>query len=259
MENQPINTPGAPLVSPTPVNQSAVSVPTKTNLILPILVTFLASGLIFGIGGYYFGRQATTSQKSTNQTELVPTSSPEPSPAASLKMYTSSFEKLTFKYPSDWKLSPIQPQSNFPQGDAIGIQDPNGKVKVTWISAIDGLGGSCDPNIPFNQTEGEMGAPCPLYEVVDKQKLANIDLYYVAYIVTRDGIKYEPTIALQDSTGLLATKRALVYLLFMGKNNGKVFAGLSGNGLIGTKAEAQAFFATSEAVQAKNILMSATY
>ena len=105
-----------------------------------------------------------------------------------------------------------------------------------------------------------MGAPCPLYVVVDKQKLSNSDLYYVAYIVTRDGVKYEPTFALQGQDGLLTTKRVMAYLLFNGKNNGKVSAGLSGNGLVsGTKVEAQNFFATPEAIQAKNILLSVTY
>ncbi len=274
MENQPItNSLETTPVNSAPVNQSPVPTQIKTSLFIPVLSAVLVTAIVFGFGGYYFGTRTVAPQQYVNQNQQVPATSPEttlirPSstptvtsaPSISLKKYTSKFEKLSFQYPSDWKLSPNQPESNFPEGDALGIQDPNGKVKVSWISAIDGLGGSCDPNIPFSQSEGEMGAPCPLYEVVDKQKLSNVDLYYVAYIVTRDGVKYEPTFALQAQDGLLTTKRAMVYLLFNGKNNGKVLAGLSGNGFIsGTKAEAQNFYTTPEAIQAKNVLLSATY
>lgn len=273
MENQVnIETQNTQPVGQNPVVQPTVIDKPKTNITALIIVPIVCS-LVFGFGGYYLGMRTSTTQPYINQNQPVPTNSPETtliqpsstpivtsSPSISLKKYTSKFEKLSFQYPSDWKLSSTQPQSNFPEGDALGIQDPNGKAKVSWISAIDGLGGSCDPNIPFNQVEGEMGAPCPLYEVVDKQKLPNVDLYYVAYFVTRDGVKYEPTFALQAPDGLLTTKRAMAYLLFFGKNNGKVLAGLSGTGLTtGTKAEVQNFFTTPEAIQAKNILLSVTY
>lgn len=263
MENQSVaSSPENNPVNPAPISQPSTPIQSKTSLFVPVLLTILISAVVFGLGGYYLGTRTTIQQQLVNQDQQAPNSQTPnvtSSPSVSLKKYTSSFEKLSFQYPSDWKLSPTQPQSNFPEGDAIGLQDPNGKVVVNWISAIDGLGGSCDPNAAFG-TEGEMGAACPLYEVVDKEKLSNVDLYYVAYVVTRDGVKYEPTFALQSQDGLLMTKRAMGYLLFFGRNNGKVLAGLSGRGLTtGTKTEAQNFFTTPEAAQAKNVLLSATY
>ncbi len=190
----------------------------------------------------------------------LPTSNTNDNQETSTIAYTSSFEKLSFRYPSTWKIVPAELQASFSSADTLSIQDPNKKVIINWISALDGIGGSCDPNIPYNQTEGEMGAPCPLYEVIEKQKLTSTDFYYVAYLVTRDGKTYEPVFALQSTSGLLTTKRTLGYLLFTGKYNGKVNAGLSGKGLVsGERDVALKFFSTPEAQQAKNIILSASY
>ena len=260
------------------IEQNSVSqpnlVPKRSKKLLTIGGIILTCFVIFGFGGYYLGKKSVNSSRQyTNYLKGTPESSPTqqlPSPSAlttvSLKIYTSSLEKISFKYPSDWKPYTSQPRfnlprkSNVPGGDALEIQDPAGKVGVTWVSAIDGLGGSCDPNIPFNQTGVGRGAPCPLYEVVDKQKLSNADLYLVAYIVTRDEEKYESIYALQDQNGLLSTKRAMGYLFFQGRNNGNLPAELVGGGLkSGTKEDAQAFFSTPEAIQVKDILLSATY
>lgn len=269
MENQPTTNPlGSTSVNSAPVSQSPVPAQVKTNLLVPILLTALVSAIVFGFGGYYFGTRTVTPQQYMNQNQPVPTNSPittlvQPSPTpqitSNLTKYTSSFEKLSFYYPSDWIKSSPQPQSNDPKGDALGIKDPKGLVEITWISEIDGLGGSCDPNVPFGK-EGEMGGACPLYEVINKQKLTNVDLYYVAYISTRDGVNYVPGFALQDSSGLMETKRTMYYPIFNGRNNGKLGVELSGRGIKeSTKDEAKNFFITPEALQAKNILLSATY
>lgn len=261
MENQPtVNVPEA-----TPINPTPATVPVKTNSATPILLSILVSAVIFGLGGYYLGTQKAPTTQPVAQIQPTPTASITATPSVSispkvgLKTYTSKYEKLSFQYPADWTLSIEQPESNLPGADALGIQDPSGKVKVIWLSAIDGLGGGCDPTAAFG-SEGNEGFPCPLYEVVEKEKLANAELYYVAYVVTNDGVKYDSRFALQDQDGILTTKRTLGYFLFKGKNNGKLLAGLSGTGLKSvTKAEAQNFFTTPEASQAKYILLSASY
>lgn len=275
MENQPFTNPSdISSTNSTRANQPSIPSQTKTNLMLPVLLTLLVSGVIFGFAGYYLGKQGSQPQQYVNQNQPVATSSPETSslqsqlspsvssaPKASLKTYTSSFEKLSFQYPSDWTIVQSKPESNFPDADSLSIQSPSGKVTVAWISAIDGLGGGCDDNAPVGSADG-----CPLYEVVEKQKVPNTNLNYVAYIITTDGIHYSPSFALQDDKGILTTSRTMGYLLFTGKNNGGVSAGLVagsipyGRGLTsGTKTEAQNFFSTPESVQAKNILLSATY
>lgn len=235
-------------------------------MVVPILLTALITAAVFGFGGYYLGTRTVT-QRSADLIQPTPTISPEVTstsptttvtPTISLTKYSSKLEKLSFWYPSDWKLIPQEPSN--PAGDILNIQDPTGKVGVSWIGVLDGIGGSCDPNIPFSQKEGEMGAPCPLFEVVDQQKLANADLSYVSYVTTNDGVSYTPVFALQDKNGLFTTKRGLVYLLFTGINNGGTNAGLTGHGpKYGTKAEAQNFYTTSVGIQAKNILLSASY
>jgi hypothetical protein len=271
MKNQPItNSSKTAPIGSVPISQSPVVNQVKTNLLVPILSTLLVSAIVFGFGGYYLGKQTSNNvqQPVANQnkpittlpTEVLPSPTNTPTPVG-LTTYTSSFEKLSFKYPTDWKIVQSKPESNFPEGDSLSIQSPTGKITVAWISAIDGLGGGCDANAPVGSAEG-----CPLYEVMEKQKIPNTNFNYVAYIITTDGTHYSPSFALQDDQGILTTSRTMGYLLFTGKNNGGESAGLVagsvpyGRGLTsGTKAEAQNFFSTPEAVQAKNILLSVTY
>jgi hypothetical protein len=273
MENQPItNSPETTPINSTPISQPTAPIQTKTNLVVPILLTVLVSAIVFGVGGYYLGKQpsnnvqqpvANPNQPTTTlPTEVLPSPTNTPTPV-SLTTYTSSFEKLSFKYPTNWKITQSQKADSL-NGDSMTVQSPSGKVEVSWIATLDGLGGSCDPNIPFTQKEGELGAPCPLYEVIEKQKLPAItNLYLVSYLNTSDGVTYEPILAVVDSSSILETKRGMGYLLFKGRNNGgimtKLSAGLTTNGTKLTKTEAQKFFTTPEALQAKNTLLSATY
>lgn len=269
-------------VPPAPSTPPAEMPPAKPKKnLLPILLALLVSAGVFGYLGYYFGQQTANQQasntKQANTEQVNPslsvtvTSQPTISPTVAsstvsassaakvaLTTYTSKFEKFSFAYPSNWQSTAPKQESNFPEADTLGIQDPKKLVNINWISAIDGLGGSCDPNIPFTETEGEMGAPCPSYEVVEKEKLENADLYYVAYVVTNDGVNYRASFALQDANGLLVSKRAMAYMFFQGKNNGKVSAGLYGGSTETkmSKEAATAFFSTPEATQAKGVLMS---
>lgn len=276
MENQEVQpTQAAQPLQPTPPIQPIIShEKPKTNFTIIGLVV-LACLIIFGFSGYYLGKTTSTPKPNTNQNQPSAANSPETnliqtsptlnttSPAVALKKYTSKFEKISFEYPQTWKVVKPKMESSFPEGDALSIESPSGKIIITWVSGIDGIGGSCDPNVALG-SEGEMGAACPLYEVVDKQKLPNADLYYVAYIVTRDGINYDPIFALQDSTGILTSKRTMGYLMFKGKNNGGAAVEMSGepskSGLVhGTKDEVKKFFTTTEAIEAKNILLSVSY
>lgn len=271
MENQQETNTNIP-DNTTPVVPQTTPLPTKTNLVMPILLSVLVSAGVFGLGGFYLGKQTSNNvqQPVANQnlptttlpTDVLPSPTDTPAPV-SLTTYTSSFEKLSFKYPTDWKIAQSQKADSL-NGDSMTVQSPSGKVEINWIATLDGLGGSCDPNIPFTQKEGELGAPCPLYEVVEKQKLPAIaNLYLVAYLNTNDGVMYQPILAVVDSSSILETKRGMGYLLFKGRNNGgimaKLSAGLSTNGTKLTKTEAQKFFTTPEALQAKNALLSATY
>ena len=180
--------------------------------------------------------------------------------------YTSAQEKLSFQYPCTWSAQKPALSSNVPGGDAYEIRSPSGSVTVSWISAADGLGGACDSN-DLPGTAGANGlSPCPYWTVLDKERLASANLYYVAGVVTMDGTTYTPWCALQASDGILSSQSNMGYLLFPGQNNGGAAAGLmcgepfGSDGLMkGTKAQATAFFSSAEAIQAKQILMSASY
>jgi hypothetical protein len=69
MENQTVINSS---VNPTPSSQQSTPQQPKTNIIMPILLTILISGVVFGFGGYYFGSQQKTPLVSTI-TELAPT------------------------------------------------------------------------------------------------------------------------------------------------------------------------------------------
>lgn len=231
-----------------------------------VLTLALIIFLIVGLLVYIFNSQptqipqdipltGTPTSTSTATPTVSSTATATPTPTPEMKSYTSSQEKLTFTYPDTWQVIQSAMDSTSPNGDTHTIKSPSGKTTISWISAIDGLGGNCEPN-------------CPTYEVYSKQQLPNSHLYYVEYLVTVDGVKYGHTAALQDSNGILTTQKTIGYLLFKGKNNGKLEAGLIEgvipygigiNAMTSTKAEAQAFFSSEEGIEAKNILLSAKY
>lgn len=113
MENQPIINPSdISSTNSTPVNQSPVQ--TKTKLMIPVLVTLLVSAVLFGLGGYYLGKQSSTTQKvvENTQTSPIPTSSPTPfsSPATTptVSDFTANWEtysntEYSFKHPKGLK------------------------------------------------------------------------------------------------------------------------------------------------------------
>lgn len=226
--------------------------------------------VIFGTGGYYLWNQSLTNfqQNNNNQSSSTATSAPNtsphtPTPIASsspaqdkLQTYTSELEKLSFQYPADWKQVPHN-ESNFPDGDSYKLQSPNGNLEVLWVAALDGLGGGCDET-------AVLGAPdaCPLVTILEKQRIANADLYYVAYLKTHDGESFFPGMAVLDSTGPLTTQRTNGYMFFKGKFNGGRAAILEASPVIKNpfdESQAKAFLVSPEAKQAKDVLLSASY
>ena len=79
MENQSTtNTPDISSTNPVAINQPLIPPQTKTNLMMPILVTFLVSAVLFGFGGYYLGKQSNI-----NQPETIPSVSSSPASVTS--------------------------------------------------------------------------------------------------------------------------------------------------------------------------------
>jgi photosystem II reaction center protein PsbP len=193
------------------------------------------------------------------------------------KTYTSTSEKLSFRYPSDWQAAPFDSY-----GDALTLKSPSGNTTLTWRSIVTGIGGACDTTImPGTSIATDALGPCPYWYVLEEQKLTGADLYYVAGVETPDGATYLPWCALQSADGILESRSSIGYMLFNAKNNDFQANGhdygrqpsafqcntsLNGFGSLGirdlptiTKAQATALLSTPEFQQAKMILLSASY
>lgn len=257
---------------PTPENPNISSVPQvhevpvkKNNIFLKILASTALIALgVFGVLAYqkYFVNKPTTDISSPTPVALA-----TPDSTADWKTYTSKQEKISFKYPSTWKVVTPAVGSTNPDGDALTIQSPSGKIKINWVSFVDGLGGACDTEIALGQTPTEGLGPCPLFTFMGKTPINGAPgLYVVSGTMTSDGKSYEPFMAVQDTNmgSLLSTQRTMGYDLYEGKNNGGasvLFAtsGIYGDGQSLTESEAEAWFNTQEAQEAKQILLSLTY
>jgi len=115
MENQPIaNAPDTSPVNPVPVIRPLVQ--TKTNFIMPIMLALLSSGVVFGFGGYYLGKNSLDSNKELNevqQSEVIPPPSPTPitetSPTSILQTPTipvvngADLKKIKFTLSQEWE------------------------------------------------------------------------------------------------------------------------------------------------------------
>src|SRR6266568_721611 len=143
-----------------------------------------------------------TSQTTTQKQESTVIPAQHPDPYAGWMSYTSSFEKLSFRYPSNWVAVDTSGKIGV-AGDSLQLTSPAGSLTVSWFSAILGLGGACDATImPGTTVSAGALSPCPYWYVIDKQKLSGADLYYVAGVETNDGKTYAPWCALQSSDGI---------------------------------------------------------
>ena len=113
MENQPVaNTSNPPSADAVQVNQSPISPQTKANLTMPVLITFLVSSVLFGLGGYYFGKQSSDPQPNNYIPSLstpTPIADSTASPMvaqsdSSLKTYTNQQLGISFQYPSTYEV-----------------------------------------------------------------------------------------------------------------------------------------------------------
>lgn len=119
MENQPTNRSDISSINTTPVNQPSLPQQTKTNVMMPVLVTLLVSAVFFGFGGYYFGKNSLSSSQKVvdvQQNEIPPSPSssplgevsPTPIPQTSPGTNTNTvngvdLKNIKVKLPEGWK------------------------------------------------------------------------------------------------------------------------------------------------------------
>lgn len=245
-----------------------------------LLVTLLVALVVLGALGYVGHRyyQTASIKKPTSNGGQQKVAAPV-DPYAGWKSYTSSYEKLSFKYPSDWTIKTYDYSTQVTGADSAVLTSPSGTINIVWYSAVEGIGGACSVYImPGTPPKPEDLGPCPYWYVLHKQKLAGADLYYVDGVEElSDGKGYIPWCGLQASNGIVQDESNIGYMLFQAKSNhfkgsdgqdlgpvqvelacGNQFNGtIPSNGT--TKTEATAFLSNSEMQQAKLILLSASY
>jgi Tfp pilus assembly protein PilV len=246
----------------------------KGFTVVEILLVLIFVALVVLTGLYVMHNHKTSSSnKASNTTTTSSTKATSTSkstdPYAGWKTYTSTTEKASFKYPSNWTVTKAASQPSISSADSVGVQSPSGAILVSWVSDVGGVGGECDSTILLgSSSDNGAGAPCPQINVASKTSIAGApDLFVVAGSVTGDGKTYQSWMAVQGSNGVLVTGRGILFQLFTGKNNGgdNVAFHVAGTGAGWTSAayssvaQAEAVLNGAEAQQAKLILLSLTY
>jgi len=179
------------------------------------------------------------------------------------KTYTSTVEKVTFKYPTTWTVDTTDEySSNDPNNtDFTALKSPDGKVIVRWTSLVDGIG-------------DEYGTSYPLNDVINKTPIAGASGdYVVTGTTTLDGTTYYPWMAVESTdSGILSSGVAGNLDLFMGRNNINSTTNKPDTALFSTagprtnegitgmpQAQAKAFLSSTYMQQAKLILLSMAY
>lgn len=105
--------------------------------------TLLAAGLLL-LGGCARQVGHVAVPTTSPSTEGASPSSATADPYVGWRVYRSSWEGASFKYPADWTAKTL---ANFaqggPHGDGVTLTSPDG-LRTTWLAPVYGLGGDCD-------------------------------------------------------------------------------------------------------------------
>ncbi|HVU59755.1 MAG TPA: hypothetical protein VHC98_02880 [Candidatus Saccharimonadales bacterium] len=197
------------------------------------------------------GNTQTTNQNANQQ----PTNNP---PAQTATTYTSNQEKASFQYPAGWTVStPAITSNDTKNTDQTTIVSPSGAIKISYVTDLTGFGNEYGSSYPYNT-------------VIDKAAISNAPgLYVVSGTTTLDGTTYYPWIAVQDSKGILTSGVGGTLATFTSRHalntstnkpTGILFATCGArttqNSPALTQDKANAWFSSTEAQQAKQILLS---
>ena len=242
----------------------------KGFTVVEILLVLVFVALVTLIGLYVVhNHDASKTANTVTSTAKPTTTSKTTDPYAGWKTYTSATEHASFKYPSTWTTTDTSGRFGDSSTDAVDLKSPSGAITVSWASVVSGVGGACDAQAPLNSTNPNDAVPCPQFNVFSKTAITGASgLYVVTASVTDEGTTYRPWMAVQDSSGILTSKRVMNNDFYKTKKTGQDYPVLfSINGTNGTytgasyssSTQTKAFFSGTEAQQAKLILLSLTY
>jgi hypothetical protein len=186
--------------------------------------------------------------------------------SVALKTYASKTEKASFRYPTTWQVADPAAVSSDPKADTLGLKSPNGKVTVSWVSLVDGLGGACSPDVALGVTSDDGLGACPSSVITGSTPISGVSGLVVAEgYITSDNKAFHPWMAVVNKE-YAVSRREMGYEVFSGRNNGK-FSVLFAIGGIGKSSDmsfasanqVEAFLASDDANTARQILLSLQY
>jgi hypothetical protein len=246
----------------------------KGFTVVEVLLVLIFVALVVLIGLYVMHNHKTSNSGKINNTVTANTTklnSPSKTvdPYIGWKTYTSTTEKASFKYPSTWTVTDTAGRFGDTSADSVDLKSPSKSITVSWASVVSGVGGACDAQAPLGSNNPNDAVPCPQFNVFSKTAISKASgLYVITSSVTDEGTVYRPWMAVQDSSGILTSKRAMDYDFYKTKKAGQDYPVLfSINGTNGastgtsysSSTQTKAFFNGAEAQQAKLILLSLTY
>lgn len=228
-------------------------------------LSILAVVALLGLGSWMaYSKLATKPALPASSTKTSTTSTQVVDPYAEWKTYTSSVEKVSFRYPANWTvdtkdaLLPNDPTNV----DYIALKSPDGKVVVHWTSEVDGFGDEHTDSYPYNK-------------VVDITAMQGAPNHYViSGVTTLDGKVYYPWMAAEDNTQVTKFSSGVAgnVAFFMGINNLNPTTHTNGGVLFSTsgfrtnqgepsltESDAKAYLSSADMQQAKLILLSLHY
>lgn len=230
------------------------------------LLVIIALALIVFVGYYVWHAQGQSKTSTTKDSAATPAATDSGNAKPAQVAYTSDREQASFTYPSTWTKTDAALQPSLDGADAIGLQSPDGKVTVSWVTGIGGIGGACGQDAAPGQLDADGLGGCPATTVLDSTAITGAPgLYVVSGYITYDDSSYYPWIAVQDKDGT-TSGRKMGYEVFEGKvDDENILFGIGGLNKgkpapsFGTKGEVAAFLSTDSAKQAKQILLSLKY
>ncbi|HUY53117.1 MAG TPA: hypothetical protein VMV24_00900 [Candidatus Dormibacteraeota bacterium] len=240
--------------------------------IVELIIAIVLVILLCVVGWYVYKNHKKTDTVSTITATTV----------VNNKIFNDVGAGASFSYPSSWSLIPFSGFcGNSPCTDAtVGVNSvvltpPDKQLDIVW-SALGGIGGACDNSASLAlAVTGEGMVPCSLETVFSVASIPKMNgLFVVEGAIENAGSpgKFIPFMAVQDSSGVLTTGRHYLWYQYFSskllKSTGSIVfnmdntyndatnVGGQAKPILSSLSEAQTFFTTTDATQAKQILLS---
>lgn len=161
-------------------------------LIVVIIIIALA---ILGLLGWLFWNNFINKPTTTTSNHATTSgTSNTPAQQVTTKTYCTQAEKLCFEYPQNWMIDDshtVNSQEPGFKGDYVYVMPPNKELTLKFQSAIDGIGGTCDPD---SAGTVKLLDPTPVASLSGYADQYNVDEPVVVRVVGQTSGKYTATL-----------------------------------------------------------------